>query len=210
MANLKFLVLLAGMLVCTGAEAFQAKLLETSRMDFGAVVAVPYGWKDFCGRRPHECLVQPSQAVDIKWDRKTSDTLNQVNRAVNAAITPMSNYDHWGTILDHWDYAVDGKGDCKIYALEKRRRLMALGFPRQALLMTIVHDLNGQGHTILTVATSEGDFILDNMTNTIKPWDKTGYDFVKAQSQTDPNVWFSILKAKPNLVKGRVEARNEG
>ena len=57
---------------------------------------------------------------------------------------PLSNFDHWGTTLDHWDYPTDGKGDCKIYALWKRKLLMDIGFPRQALLMTIVRDLEGQ------------------------------------------------------------------
>jgi len=208
MAKLGFLSVALSFVLCVGANAFSAKPQEVSFMDFGAVVAVPYGWKDFCGRRPHECDVGSSQAAEIHWDRKTSDIVNHINHAVNSEITPMSNYDHWGTILDHWDYLVDGKGDCKIYALEKRRRLMAMGFPRQALLMTIVHDLNGQGHTILTLMTNEGDLVLDNMTGTIKPWDKTGYDFIKAQSQTDPNVWFSVLKTKPAM-RDRVAARAE-
>ena len=47
---------------------------------------------------------------------------------VNTAIEPVSNFDHWGTMLDHWDYPVDGKGDCKIYALYKRK-LPRAGFP---------------------------------------------------------------------------------
>ena len=95
-------------------------------------------------------------------------------------------------MLDHWDYPSDGKGDCKIYALEKRRELLALGFPRQALLMTIVRDLEGQGHTILTVKTDRGEIILDNMVDEIRGWETTGYKFVKRQSQSDPNVWVSV------------------
>jgi predicted transglutaminase-like cysteine proteinase len=69
---------------------------------------------------------------------------------------------------------------------------MASGFPRQALLMTIVRESNGGGHTILTVKTDRGDFILDNMVNEIRSWDETGYLFIKRQSQQDPNVWVSI------------------
>ena len=60
-------------------------------------------------------------------------------------------------MLDHWDYPTDGKGDCKIYALWKRKLLIDMGLPRQALLMTIVRDLEGEGHTILTVKTDRGD-----------------------------------------------------
>jgi predicted transglutaminase-like cysteine proteinase len=118
--------------------------------------------------------------------------LNRINRQVNASIQPVSNLAHWGTIVDHWDYPTDGKGDCKVYALEKRKLLIAESFPRQALLMTIVKDLNGHGHAILTVKTNRGDFILDNMNDEVKLWDRTGYRFVKRQSQEDPNVWVSI------------------
>lgn len=158
----------------------------------GEEVAVPYGWVDFCTRQPQECSQPALPPRDVNLDRSTLRMLEQVNRAVNAAISPVSNLDHWGTILDHWDYPVDGKGDCKIYALQKRRLLMERGFPRQALLMTIVRDHEGQGHAILTVRTSRGDFILDNLNESIRPWTATGYRFIKRQSQQDPNVWLSV------------------
>ena len=95
-------------------------------------------------------------------------------------------------MLDHWDYPLDGRGDCKVYALYKRKLLIERGFPRQALLMTIVHDREGQGHAILTVKTDHGDFVLDNLSDEIRAWDATGYTFLKRQAQDDPNVWLAI------------------
>ena len=158
----------------------------------GSVTRVPYGWADFCSRRPEECRVDVMQPVDVVLTAKVTHALADVNAAVNAEIEPVSNLDHWGTLLDHWDYPTDGKGDCKIYALWKRKLLLDRGFPRQALLMTIVRDLEGNGHTILTVKTDKGDLILDNMVGEIRLWDATGYNFVKRQSQADPNVWVSV------------------
>ena len=73
--------------------------------------------------------------------------------------------------------------------LLKRKLLLAEGLPRQALLVTIVKDENGEGHAILTVKTDRGDFILDNMSDEVKPWARLPYRFVKRQSQTDPNAW---------------------
>ena len=52
--------------------------------------------------------------------------------------------------------------------------------------MTIVRDLDGEGHAILTVKTDHGEFVLDNLTDEIRPWDATGYRFVKRQAQNDP------------------------
>lgn len=158
----------------------------------GRATSIPYGWVDFCGRRPHECNVPPLPAKNVKLTRETLRELDRINRQVNGFIVPISNLQHWGTMQDHWDYPVDGKGDCKIYALFKRKLLLDEGFPRQALLMTIVHDLNGEGHTILTVKTDRGDFVLDNLVDDIRPWDATGYYFLKRQSQQNPNVWLSI------------------
>ena len=58
--------------------------------------------------------------------------------------------------------------------------------------MTIVGDRNDQGHAVLTVKTTSGDFVPDNLTGEINPWEATGYRFVKRQSQEDPNVWVAI------------------
>lgn len=170
----------------------QGALPESSYAAIGPETSVPYGWIDFCGRRPEECNVQRLQAADVNLTDQAWAVLDRVNRKVNAAIEPVSNFDHWGTMLDHWDYPVDGKGDCKIYALYKRKLLLEEGFPRQALLMTIVRDIEGDGHAILTVKTDHGEFVLDNLTDEVRPWSATGYRFVKRQSQEDPNLWVSV------------------
>jgi predicted transglutaminase-like cysteine proteinase len=57
--------------------------------------------------------------------------------------------------------------------------------------MTIVK-AGDEGHAILTVATTAGDYILDNLTDEMKLWDRTPYRFVKRQAQSDQNVWLQI------------------
>jgi predicted transglutaminase-like cysteine proteinase len=78
---------------------------------------------------------------------------------------------------------------CHSYALLKRRLLMQAGWPRTALLMTIVHEMDGEGHAVLTVRTDRGDFILDNLSDKILLWSEMPYSYYKRQSQVDPNVW---------------------
>ena len=95
-------------------------------------------------------------------------------------------------MVEQWDYPDDGKGDCEDYVLLKRRMLMQAGWPREALLITVVRDKKGDGHAVLTVKTNKGEFILDNQESEILPWNKTGYRFVKRQSQSDPNVWVAL------------------
>ena len=186
--------LAAGLMAARHADAEPSRFADTqaSYAAVGDITRTPYGWADLCGRQPQECKVELLDPIDLRLTARTIEILVAINARVNAEIVPISNYDHWGTMLDHWDYPSDGKGDCKIYALWKRKLLLDMGFPRQALLMTIVRDLEGNGHTILTVRTDHGEFVLDNMVGEIRAWDATGYAFVKRQSQTDPNVWVSI------------------
>lgn len=187
-----------GAMVSSGVSAGTA-MPQASYATIGGQTSVPYGWVDFCQREPQECHQPVLQAVDINLTPETWQILNKVNRMVNQTIIPVSNYDHWGTMLDHWDYPKDGKGDCKIYALWKRKLLIDAGFPRQALLMTIVRDQNGEGHTILTAKTNRGEFILDNMRQDILSWDETGYHFYKRQSQEDPNIWLAVVDPQPRV-----------
>ena len=85
----------------------------------------------------------------------------RVNNWVNDTIKPMTDMEHWG-VVERWYYPDDGYGDCEDYVLLKRRMLMQAGWPREALLITVVRDKKGDGHAVLTVKTDKGEFVLDN------------------------------------------------
>ncbi|MGA7527358.1 MAG: transglutaminase-like cysteine peptidase, partial [Pseudolabrys sp.] len=53
--------------------------------------------------------------------------------------------------------------------------------------------------------TDRGEFVLDNQEPQVLPWTKTGYRFVKRQSQSDPNVWVSL--DEPRRSPATVSAR---
>ena len=52
--------------------------------------------------------------------------------------------------------------------------------------MTIVRDLNGEGHAVLTVKTDRGDFVLDNLSPDVRPWSATGYQVLQAPGAGRP------------------------
>ena len=54
-------------------------------------------------------------------------------------------------------------GDCEDYVLLKRKMLMQAGWPRQALLITVVRDEQGDGHAVLTVKTDKGDIACEHV-----------------------------------------------
>ena len=138
--------------------------------------------------------------------------LVRINKWVNENVKPMTDLDHWG-VVEKWSYPDDGYGDCEDYVLLKRRMLMEAGWPREALLITVVRDKKGDGHAVLTVKTDKGEFILDNQNEDILLWSETSYRFVKRQSQTDPNRWVSLGDPRPtSRPRHRAEhhALNEG
>jgi predicted transglutaminase-like cysteine proteinase len=165
--------------------------IEATYAAIGAETSVPYGWVDFCQRYEGECDGDRVAALDINLSARAMGEIVRINKWVNSHVEPVSDVDHW-SLADRWDYPIDGRGDCEDYALLKRKLLMDLGFPRQALLMTVVKDENQEGHAILTLKTNKGEFVLDNLNDEMKPWKGTGYRFVKRQSQEDPNVWVQL------------------
>ncbi|HLH90494.1 MAG TPA: transglutaminase-like cysteine peptidase [Xanthobacteraceae bacterium] len=151
----------------------------------------PIGWIDFCTQYPRDCAGGASEARDVVLSPRAWRDLAEVNTWVNNAVKPITDLDHWG-VVEKWSYPDDGYGDCEDYVLLKRRMLIEAGWPREALLITVVRDRKDEGHAVLTVKTDKGDFVLDNQAENIVLWSDTGYRFVKRQSQTDPNVWVSL------------------
>ncbi len=187
------LVIVTGFISASASVAGQAEGRggKPSFLIVGIQTSVPFGWVDFCFRYNGECETPITQAVDVVLKGETFQTIERINAQVNTTIKAVSDIDHWH-VVDRWDYPTDGAGDCEDYALLKRKLLVEAGFPRQALLMTIVKDQNGEGHAVLTVRTNRGDLILDNLRADVKMWTETGYRFVKRQSQRDANTWVEL------------------
>jgi predicted transglutaminase-like cysteine proteinase len=162
----------------------------------GAAARPPIGWLEFCAEHAHECQTRPAEPRDIVLSTKLWKDLVRINKRVNESIRPVTDLEHWG-VAERWNYPDDGYGDCEDYVLLKRRMLMQAGWPRQALLITVVRDKRGYGHAVLTVRTDKGEFILDNQNPEILLWADTGYRFVKRQSQSDPNVWVVLGDPRP-------------
>ncbi len=165
-------------------------------VDVSDVTRPPIGWVEFCASHSGECATTPTTPRDVVLTPKAFNDLIRVNKWVNDTIKPMTDLEHWG-VIEKWSYPDDGYGDCEDYVLLKRKLLISAGWPREALLITVVRDKKDEGHAVLTVKTDRGEFILDNQVESILPWSETGYRFVKRQSQHDPNVWVAIGDPRP-------------
>ena len=163
----------------------------------GAATSQPIGHYDFCQTHRNECgpnrNVSPAEMSDAKWGMVRS-----VNATVNNSITPMTDKEIYGKD-EVWAYPTTA-GDCEDFALLKRRILIQRGISPANLLLTVVRKPDGEGHAVLTLRTSQGDFVLDNLASSVKPWFDTPYSFIKRQSSNNAGRWVTIENGRDVLV----------
>jgi predicted transglutaminase-like cysteine proteinase len=164
----------------------------------GAVTSQPIGHYEFCQRLPAECNVKSRSAPAARLDDKAWQAVRDVNRAVNARYIAKTDIEAYGR-EEFWTYPTVF-ADCEDYALEKRKELADLGFALSDLLITVVRKPDGEGHAVLTLRTTEGDFILDNLDNEVMVWYETPYTFLKRQATFNTGRWVTIENGRDVLV----------
>jgi len=156
----------------------------------------PIGFVNFCREKRREnraeCQRSTSQPVRVVMTDERWAEMMDINVSVNREIEPISDQDLY-KVIEYWTYPTN-RGDCEDFVLLKKRRLIALGWPPSALLITVLRDENGDGHAILTVSTDLGDYILDNRKDEVLPWQDTPYSYIKRQSQSNSRVWVSLKR----------------
>jgi predicted transglutaminase-like cysteine proteinase len=190
-----FRAALIGLPLVIGGATGQAQTLaslpsSTQPIEKNGTARPILGWVKFCEQFPVECSINMSEPTTIELSPQIWNTIVAVNRRVNTKIKPITDKDHWG-IVDRWEFPDDGMGDCEDFQLLKRRTLVERGLPRRAMRMTVVIDEIGEGHAVLMIRTDRGDYILDNKTSAVLPWNQTGYVYVKRESQ-DGMAWVSL------------------
>lgn len=185
----------ATLLMVFTASAVQAQTLASLPSSSNPIASMGtakplQGWTKFCETHPAECAVDVSEAEVIELTPQIWKTIVSVNQNVNTTIQAVTDQDHFG-VVDVWGFPDDGRGDCEDFQLLKRRILAEKGLPRRAMRMTVVIDELGEGHAVLVVRTNRGDYILDNKTSSVLPWSRTGYVYIKRESQ-DVVGWVSL------------------
>ncbi|ESW91513.1 hypothetical protein X773_00425 [Mesorhizobium sp. LSJC285A00] len=168
-------------------------------MHTGGRTTQPVGHYEFCQKLPQECAQRTPKQAPVELTRKLWAAIVDVNNSVNTRIVPRTDMEMWGK-EEVWSYPDSGFGDCEDYALEKRRELMAIGVPAGNLLMTVARQQNGDGHAVLTVRTSLGEFILDNLESKVLSWTDTDYTYLKRQSDQNSGVWVTINDGRADAV----------
>jgi predicted transglutaminase-like cysteine proteinase len=184
------LAVLAGMLP---RAAFAGNTMET-----GDFTSQPIGHYEFCKANPDECSIQVVLTEPVVLNDQAWGVINRINSYVNDIIKPMNDFDIYGRD-EMWAYPVSS-GDCEDYVLLKRRFLIEKGVSPSNALITVVRKPDGEGHAVLTIRTDKGDYILDNLTDRVRNWNRTGYTFLKRQAETLPGRWVTITGSRNILV----------
>ena len=166
--------------------AFAAPAEAGEAMVTGKPVVPPAGFVDFCARHLRDCLGSAPSPIVVELSAERWRQLMAVQEETNRRMRPRE------LPPGVWEDPTDESGDCNQFALAKRRALLELGWPREAVLLSVAITEQGDGHLLLIVRTSDGDLALDNRVAGVVDWTWLRYRWVSRQSQLRPTEWLSI------------------
>lgn len=184
--NTKFAAVMTGLTMAVtlfsagGAAAYTspAKVLTFGLVTQTAAVT-PLSMQYFCAQHRSECAGGGRGQVTMSPNLMA--VLKQINSHVNRSIRPEAD------TADVWELNPTS-GDCEDYVLSKRHALIRQGVSAGALRIAYTHTRRGEPHAVLVVRTSEGDYVLDNLTNSVKTLRSSGYN-IRSMSTSNPNSW---------------------
>lgn len=148
-------------------------------------IMAPQGFSGACARYSWLCANKGGKVLP---DAQAKSLLSSVNREVNARVRPVHDRGR-----DQWVLPTNNQGDCEDYALAKKKQLIDAGFPANRLAMTVVLDRRGNNHAVLMARLADGDYVLDNLSGSVKSWKSTGYTFLARQNFDNKRTWQVIL-----------------
>jgi predicted transglutaminase-like cysteine proteinase len=166
--------------------------VQAGEMPTGQNVMPPLAFLQYCLRYYDECTNKTPTTIKLEMSARLKRDMEEVQELVNTAIKPLSDKENVG-IADSWGYPNNSYGDCEDYSILKKRLLVARGWSKNALLLTTAVAETGEAHVVLTVTTSEGDYVLDNRMATVKAWEAVPYRWLARQSHQNPLTWNAAI-----------------
>ena len=157
------------------------------------------GYRDWCLRHGAECDNNVREPRVIEYTPQVTRDMALINATVNLRVEYQFDEVQYHS-GDYWEYPQpDAKGvlrgDCEDYAILKRKMLRDLGYPHRAMRIASLFTETGEGHAVLIVRTTNGDYVLDMYHNKKDPvvlWNqKKGYKWSGMESQ-EPNDHFWV------------------
>jgi predicted transglutaminase-like cysteine proteinase len=139
----------------------------------------PLSMQFFCAKNRSEC--RSGGSAQVAMTPNLMVMLKQVNVHVNRSIRPETD------TADVWSLNPEA-GDCEDYVLSKRSMLIRHGVSSGSLRIAYTKTRQGEPHAVLVVRTSQGDYVLDNLNNSVKTLRASGYQ-IRSMSSANPTRW---------------------
>ncbi|MGV6803444.1 MAG: transglutaminase-like cysteine peptidase [Ruegeria sp.] len=148
----------------------------------------PSGARQLCREYSWACANKRSISLPVHQEMRL---VKQINLRVNASTREVTDQTQYRT-KERWALPTSLGGDCEDFALLKKRDLIKAGLDPSRLLLATVLDTRRNSHAVLVYRSRQGDMVLDNLTNTIKPWSATKYLFLRMQDPKQPRRWVGV------------------
>ncbi len=148
----------------------------------------PTGARQLCRQYDWACTTKRSGSLTSQQEMQI---VQRINRHVNATIREVTDQSQYRT-RERWALPTSRGGDCEDFALLKKRDLINAGIDPRKLLIATVLDKHRNAHAVLVYRSAQGDLVLDNLTNRIKPWSATQYLFLRMQDPKQPRRWVGV------------------
>jgi predicted transglutaminase-like cysteine proteinase len=147
-----------------------------------AIGEIPDKWRDVevdirgdmdilarCRADAQGCPAEARRFLAIVDEGRARDgraRIGVINRAINLAIRPMSDFAQWG-VVDRWSSPLEtfftGRGDCEDYAIAKYIALVEAGVAEGDVKLLIERDLTtNQDHAVVATRLNGEWIVLDN------------------------------------------------
>lgn len=183
--NTKFAAVVAGLTMAVtmfstgGASADSLQTRGAFEVVTRTAAVTPLPMRYFCAQNKSQCAA--GGAPQVAMTPNLMAVLKQVNIRFNRSIRPEAD------TADIWELNPTS-GDCEDYVLSKRAALISKGVSGGALRIAYTHTRRGEPHAVLVVKTSEGDYVLDNLNDSVKTLRASGYN-IRSMSSPNPTRW---------------------
>lgn len=148
----------------------------------------PSGAQHLCRTYRWACAGQASVSLSGQQEMQL---VQRINRHINASTPEVADQIQY-KVLERWALPTPQGGDCEDFALLKKRELIRAGVSPNKLFIATVLDTQRNAHAVLIYRSAQGDLVLDNLTNQIKPWKATRYLFLRMQDPRQPKRWVGV------------------
>lgn len=186
------------------STGFAVDMSSNKFLQMGAPSLTLLGHEELCKRLPDTCMRTTNSYTPLRVDTAFMEKLRGENSLINNMIAPADDKDTYGQ-EDYWNFPDNGKGDCEDYVLAKMKRFHeGFGIPLNNMSIVYVQTTPDQpdvgAHAILALRTSDGDYLFDNLTDTVTFPYGTAYKFMSATSFENFKEWQDVGQTKYSLL----------